>query len=64
MIDKDEIILLTKTDEVDDDEIIQDQKRLLEEATGKTVWLMSILEEDYMKDFTSNLVKYLRTGEK
>jgi len=64
MADKDEIILLTKTDEVDDDEIIQDQKRLLEEATGKTVWLMSVLEEKYMKDFTDNLVKYLRTGEK
>jgi len=63
MADKEEIILLTKTDEVDDVEIIADQKRLLEEATGKTVWLMSILEDDQMKDFTNNLVGYLR-GEK
>ncbi len=63
MADKEEIILLTKTDEVDDVEIIADQKRLLEEATGKTVWLMSILEDDQMKDFTNNLVAYLR-GEK
>lgn len=60
MKDKDEIILLTKTDEVDDEEIIEDQKRLLEEATGKTVWLMSVLDEVQMKEFTNNLVAYLR----
>ncbi len=63
MKNKDEIILLTKTDEVDDAEIIADQKRLLEEATGKTVWLMSILDDEQMKEFTNNLVGYLR-GEK
>ncbi len=63
MADKDEIILLTKTDEVGDEEIIEDQKRLLEEATGKKVWLMSVLDDKQMKEFTNNLVGYLR-GEK
>ncbi len=57
--DKPEIIVLTKTDEVDQQTCDTYQKKL-EDKTGKSVYATSILDDESIKKFRDQLVKTLR----
>ena len=58
---KDEIIVLSKTDLVSEDEVKKVQKQF--EKYGKTIMSTSIIDEDRIKEFTEFLVEYLKDKE-
>ncbi len=57
---KDEVILLTKSDEATEEELTK-KKQELERHTKKTVLTVSILEDEKVKELRDFLVKLLRT---
>ncbi len=56
--EKEEIILLTKTDLVDDTEIEKKKKEF--KKLGKQVFAITLFDDDQIKDFSDHLVKILR----
>jgi GTP-binding protein len=56
--EKDEIILLTKTDLVDEKEILSKKKEF--EKTGKQVFVITLFDEDSVKAFADEFIKILR----
>lgn len=56
--EKDEIILLTKTDLVDEDRIEQAKKQL--SKTGREIYSMSVIDDESIKSFRDILIKKLR----
>lgn len=59
LADKDEIIILTKTDLIDQGEV-QEKVDLMKKKTGKEVFSVSIIDSDSIKDLHDNLIKVLR----
>jgi GTP-binding protein len=60
MLEKDEIIILTKTDTVDNPKIID--KTVKEFAKlGKPVFILSLFDDKSIKDFSDELIKLLRS---
>lgn len=57
---KEEILVLTKIDEVEDDEV-EEKVRLLEKETGKKVTTITILDDESVKSFSDMLVEKLRS---
>ncbi len=62
LLEKDEIIILSKTDMVEV-EHVENMKKLFEEKYGKTVLVSSIIDDDQLKDVGDFIVKYLRAKE-
>ncbi len=56
---KDEIIVLTKTDFVDDKKIIEREKKKFEKL-DKKIFLLSLFDDKMIKDLNDNLMKILR----
>lgn len=61
LAEKKEIIVLTKSDVVGEAEIKKIKKNV-EKKTGKDVFVVSILDDKLIKDFTDSLVKLLRNS--
>lgn len=59
LLDKEEIIVLTKIDEVVDKEV-EEKVKLLEKETSKKVVTVTILDDDEIKKFSDMLVEKLR----
>lgn len=59
LAEKDEIILLTKTDVVEDKNFIEKTKKEFEKL-GKKVFTISLYDDESIKNFADNLVKILR----
>lgn len=59
LAEKDEIILLTKTDTVEDQSVIENVKKEFEKL-GKPVFTLSLYDDESIKNFQDNLVKILR----
>ena len=62
LLEKDEIIILSKTDMVEK-EYVEDTKKLFEEKYNKPVLVSSIINDDQMKELGDFIVKYLREKE-
>jgi GTPase len=58
---KDEIILLTKTDMVDEKTVVEAKKTM--EKLGKPVFTISVINDEQMKSFKDELTKLLRAKE-
>lgn len=58
--EKDEIILLTKTDLVDDAAVLAAKKKL--EKTGKEIYTISVIDDESIKAFRDMLVQRLRAN--
>jgi GTP-binding protein len=56
--EKDEIILLTKTDLVDDKQVEEAKKKL--EKTGREIYSISVIDDESIKAFRDTLIKKLR----
>lgn len=59
LLEKDEFILLTKTDVVDEDTLKQVQKEF--EKLGKPVFAITMFDEEEVKEFEHKLLEILRT---
>jgi GTP-binding protein len=59
LLDKEELIVLSKIDEVEEKEV-KEKVKLLEKETGKKVVTMTILDDDNIKEFSDYLVSKLR----
>jgi GTPase involved in cell partitioning and DNA repair len=55
---KDEIILLTKTDTTDEVVVAKELKKF--EKLGKPVFAVTLFDENGVKDFKDELIKYLK----
>ena len=60
LINKDEVILLTKTDAVDDQKVIEKVKKQFEKL-GKPVFTMSLYDDASVKHVSDELVKILNS---
>lgn len=58
LADKDEIILLTKTDVTDDETVVAAKKKF--EKLGKPVYAITLFDEASVKAFKDELIKYLK----
>ncbi len=63
LLDKDEIIILSKTDMVEE-EYVQETKKAFEEKYQKPVFVSSIINDEQLKELGDFIVKYLRAKEK
>lgn len=57
---KEEIVVLSKTDLVPHEEVLQKQKAL-SEAAGKEVFLLSVIDDELLKHFSDSLAKTLQS---
>jgi len=62
LVKKDEIIILSKTDTVED-EYIEETKKMFEEKYNKPVLISSIINDEQIKELGDFIVKYLRKKE-
>jgi GTP-binding protein len=59
LLTRDEIVVLSKTDMVDEEEV-KKKKKALEKASGKEVTTLSLYEDDSVKMFGDLLMNHLR----
>ncbi len=59
LAEKDEVVVLSKSDMVSDKEA-EKAKKVMEKTTGRKVYVVSILKDDSVKSFGDELVKILR----
>jgi GTP-binding protein len=57
--EKEEIIILTKTDLVEPEKIEEARASLAEVAAGRTIWEVSVLDDQAIKELSEKLVKLL-----
>lgn len=60
LADKDEIIIFSKSDIIEDDELKAKLKSMAKITKGKTFFVVSIENPDQMKELSDGLIKYLR----